>query len=106
MPITSWLGTRIQISAYGVVEMTLFLRRSSANFRSFAIGVAFLALLTPLAVDAQHTSTKSRAAPPAKTRPAAKAARPAWVPNPGVSRDSYLIADATSGRELLSDQPD
>jgi D-alanyl-D-alanine carboxypeptidase len=30
-----------------------------------------------------------------------------WVPNPGVnSRDSYLIVDAASGRELASEQPD
>jgi D-alanyl-D-alanine carboxypeptidase len=30
-----------------------------------------------------------------------------WVPNPGVSaKDSYLIVDASSGRELASDQPD
>ncbi len=31
----------------------------------------------------------------------------AWVPNPNVNgKDSYLIVDAASGRELASDQPD
>ncbi|MBV8190053.1 MAG: D-alanyl-D-alanine carboxypeptidase [Alphaproteobacteria bacterium] len=32
---------------------------------------------------------------------------PGWVPNPGVTaKDSYLILDATSGRELAADHPD
>ncbi|HTR84905.1 MAG TPA: serine hydrolase [Reyranella sp.] len=49
-----------------------------------------------------------RAAPPAKIH-AAHAQRYAspWVPNPAVTaKDSYLIVDATSGRELASDNPD
>jgi D-alanyl-D-alanine carboxypeptidase len=71
--------------------------------------LSLVAFLAPLAVDAQNTSTKARAAPPAKTRLPAKTAHPAssWVPNPAVSsKDAYLIIDATSGRDLLSDQPD
>src|SRR5882757_2027904 len=89
--------------------MTLSLRRSTVNFRWFAVCFSIVAFLAPWAVDAQNTSTKARAAPPAKTRPAAKAVRTATplVPNPAVgSRDSYLVVDAMSGRELLSDQPD
>jgi len=88
--------------------MTLLLRRCTANFRWFAVCFFIAAFLAPLVVEAQNSSTKARAAPPAKTRPTAKsrAATP-WVPNPAVgSKDSYLIVDAMSGRELLSDQPD
>ena len=89
--------------------MTLSLRRFTAPFYWFAVTFVVLICLAPAAVDAQSTSTKARAAPPAKTRPAVKSTRPAtpWVANPSVnSKDSYLIVDATSGRELLSDQPD
>jgi len=89
--------------------MTLSLRRCTVNFRWFAVCFFIVAFLAPWAVDAQNTSTKARAAPPAKTRPAAKAVRAAtpWMPNPAVgSRDSYLVVDAMSGRDLLSDQPD
>ncbi len=51
-----------------------------------------------------------RAAPAAKNRTPAKKPLPVaapWVLNPAVaSRDAYLIVDAESGRELLSDRPD
>ncbi len=87
--------------------MTLSLKRCTANFRWFAVCFFVVAFLAPLAVDAQSSSTKARAAPPAKTRPTAKSRATPWVPNPAVSsKDSYLIVDAMSGRELLSDQPD
>src|SRR5258708_23383448 len=89
--------------------MTLSLRRSTVNLRWFAVCFFVVACLAPSAVDAQNTSTKARAAPPAKTRPAAKSVHAAtpWMPNPAVgSRDSYLVVDAMSGRDLLSDQPD
>src|SRR5258707_6639387 len=89
--------------------MTLSLRRCTVNFRWFSVCFFIVAFLAPWAVDAQNTSTKARAAPPAKTRPAAKAVHAAtpWMPNPAVgSRDSYLVVDAMSGRDLLSDQPD
>ena len=49
---------------------------------------------------------------PRRTAKKAKAVRPAaaasgWVGNPAVDgRDAYIILDATSGRELSSDQPD
>src|SRR5262249_28928029 len=89
--------------------MTLPLRSATASFRWLVVCLFFVAFFAPLAVDAQNTSTKARAAPPAKTRLPAKPARAAapWIPNPAVgSKDAYLILDATSGRELLSDQPD
>ncbi len=89
--------------------MTLSLRRSTANLRWIAVCLFVAAFLAPFAGEAQNTSTKARAAPPAKTRPLAKSLRTAapWVPNPGVSsKDSYLVVDGMSGRELLSDQPD
>jgi D-alanyl-D-alanine carboxypeptidase len=89
--------------------MTLSLWRATANLRWIAVCLFIVAFLAPLAVEAQNTSTKARAAPPAKTRPPAKALNTAapWVPNPGVgSKDSFLVVDGMSGRELLSDQPD
>jgi len=89
--------------------MTLSLRRATANLSWIAVCLSIVGFLAPFAVEAQNTSTKARAAPSAKTRPAAKALHTAapWVPNPAVgSRDSYLIVDAMSGRELVSDQPD
>jgi D-alanyl-D-alanine carboxypeptidase len=58
---------------------------------------------------AQGPSTEARAAPPYKVRNVARARHHAssWVPNPAVTgRDSYLIVDATSGRELAAEQPD
>ena len=89
--------------------MTLPIRSATASLRWLVVCLSFVAFLAPLAVDAQNPSTKARAAPPAKTRLPTKAARAAtpWVANPaGGSKDAYLIIDATSGRELLSDQPD
>ncbi len=85
--------------------MTLSLRRSWASFHWFATCLFVLAFVAPPLADAQNTSVKARAAPPAKARLPAKTAHATpWVPNP--AKDSYLIVDATSGRELLSDQPD
>ena len=89
--------------------MTLSFRRCAAQLRWFAVCFFFAAFLAPLAVDAQNTSTKARAAPPGKSRSPAKTvpASAPWVSNQAVgSKDSYFIVDATSGRELLSDQPD
>lgn len=69
-----------------------------------------LAALFPLAdASAQNKSSKARAAPSAKSHAAAKNLRAStpWVPNPNVgAKDSYLIVDAASGRELASDQAD
>jgi D-alanyl-D-alanine carboxypeptidase len=87
------------------------LRRIAVGVSWVAVSILFLgASLAPSPADAQ-TQAKSvkRAAPPAKAR--AKAASrntsSSWVPNPGVSaKDSYLIVDATSGRELASDHAD
>ena len=84
--------------------MTLFIKRCAASLCSIA-ACSFLALtFAPSAATAQ-----SRAAPPAKIH-AAKAVQHSaspWVPNPAVSsKDSYLIVDASSGRELASDRPD
>src|SRR5713101_7142326 len=89
--------------------MTLSLRRCTAQLCWFVVCFSFVAFLAPLAVDAQTPSTKARAAPPGKSRSPAKTAPAStpWVPNPAVgSKDSYLVVDAMSGRELLSDQPD
>ncbi|MBL6613404.1 MAG: D-alanyl-D-alanine carboxypeptidase [Reyranella sp.] len=48
-----------------------------------------------------------RAAPTGKTKVRPTAAASSWVANPAVDgRDAYIILDATSGRELSSDQPD
>ncbi len=84
-------------------------RRIAVNLSWFAVGAVFIgASLTPAPVDAQTTAVK-RAAPPAKARAKASSRNTSssWVPNPGVNaRESYLIVDATSGRELASDRPD
>ncbi|CAN5787326.1 D-alanyl-D-alanine carboxypeptidase family protein [soil metagenome] len=80
-----------------------------ASFSWLAFGLLFsVASLAPLEVAAQSASTK-RAAPPAKAKAksAVRAASSSWVANPAVGgKDSYLILDASSGRELSSDQPD
>lgn len=76
-----------------------------------AVGLFFVvgAIAAPSHADAQSASTK-RAVPPSKARAAAKtiANNPSpWVPNPSVSgKTAYLIVDATSGREIASDQAD
>lgn len=84
-------------------------RRIAVSLSWFAVGAVFIGTsLTPAPVDAQTTSVK-RAAPPAKARAKASSRNTSssWVPNPGVNaRESYLIVDATSGRELASDRPD
>ena len=90
--------------------MTLLLKRCVATIHGLALGVLLLTLATPEVSLAQTHSTK-RAVPPAKAKaraPANPASAPSpWVPNPGISsKDSYLIVDANSGRELLSDRPD
>jgi len=89
--------------------MTFPLRRIAVSLSWLAFTVLFLgATLAPSPVDAQSTSVK-RAAPPAKTRAkaASRNSSSSWVGNPAVSaRESYLIVDATSGRELASDRAD
>jgi D-alanyl-D-alanine carboxypeptidase len=88
--------------------MTPSLKRCTASLRWLAACIFIVTSLTSPALNAQNASAKARAAPPAKTRPLVKAVHATpWVPNPAVgSRDSYLILDAMSGRELLSDQAD
>ena len=86
--------------------MTLLLKRCVASLYRFAACSFLVAILAPSAALAQ-----TRAAPPTTAKlHAAKAAQhaaSAWVPNPAVTpKDSYLIVDATSGRELASDRPD
>lgn len=76
-----------------------------------AVGLFFVvgAIAAPSHADAQSASTK-RAVPPSKARAATKtiATNPSpWVANPSVSgKTAYLIVDATSGREIASDQAD
>src|SRR5471032_2317295 len=84
--------------------MTLLLKRCAASLCWIAACSFIVAITAPSAADAQ-----TRAAPPSKmhaSKAVQRAASP-WVPNPAVnSKDSYLIVDATSGRELASDRPD
>lgn len=76
-----------------------------------AVSILFLgASLAPSPADAQ-TNAKSvkRAAPPAKARAktAVRTTSSSWVGNPAVTaKDSYLIVDANSGRELAADRAD
>ncbi|MDP3160003.1 MAG: hypothetical protein Q8N31_08310, partial [Reyranella sp.] len=90
--------------------MILPLKRTAVGLSWLAVGFLFVgATAFPSDADAQSASTK-RAAPPAKSRAAAKKVvqNPSfWVPNPAVSgKTAYLIVDATSGREISSDQAD
>jgi D-alanyl-D-alanine carboxypeptidase len=88
--------------------MTPSLRRFVASFAGFAIGTLVATLLISAPANAQNTSAKARATP-AKGHALVKNVRPpsSWVANPSVSsKDAYLIVDAASGRELMSDQPD
>ena len=84
--------------------MTLLLKRCVASL------CRLVACSIVVAIAASTTaSAQTRAAPPAKIHASKTIQRPAspWVPNPAVSsKDSYLIVDATSGRELASDRPD
>jgi D-alanyl-D-alanine carboxypeptidase len=88
--------------------MTSPLRRIAAGLSLLAAAFLLVAALLPADANAQSPPVK-RAAP---TKAKAKAVRPAaaasgWVANPAVDgRDAYIILDATSGRELSSDQPD
>jgi D-alanyl-D-alanine carboxypeptidase len=87
--------------------MTPLLRRSPASLCGFALAGLVALLLIPAAL-AQNTSVKAHTAP-TKAHALVKNPRTPlpWVPNPNVNaRDSYLIVDAASGRELGSDQPD
>jgi D-alanyl-D-alanine carboxypeptidase len=85
------------------------LRRFWLNLPRFAVASLVATLLIPSATHAQTSSTKAHTAPAAKGHAMVKTVRATtpWVPNAGVnSKDSYLIVDAASGRELASDQPD
>jgi D-alanyl-D-alanine carboxypeptidase len=92
---------------FGVFAMTFPLRRVAASLIWLAVGVLFVTDVLMPAAEAQTTSVK-RAAPPAKLRGKSAVRAPSsWIPNPAVTgKDSYLILDATSGRELASDRPD
>src|SRR5262245_45170208 len=85
--------------------MTSPLRRIAAGLSLLAAAFLFVAALIPADANAQSGPIK-----PASPTGKSKAVRPAassWVGNPAVAgRDAYIILDATSGRELSSDQPD
>ncbi len=90
--------------------MTFPLKRIAVSLSWLAVSLLFAGAVTVSSeADAQSASTK-RAAPPSKSRTAPKnfARNPSpWVPNPAVSgKTAYLIVDATSGREISSDQAD
>ncbi len=90
--------------------MTFPLKRVAVSFSWLAVSLLFIGTtIAPSDADAQSASTK-RAAPPSKSGTAPKNltsnASP-WVPNASVSgKTAYLIVDATSGREISSDQAD
>ncbi len=91
--------------------MTFPLRRIAVGLSRLAVGFLFAAaVVAPSEAVAQSSSTKRAVPPPSKARTASKpivnSAAP-WVPNPSVSgKTAYLIVDATSGREISSDQAD
>lgn len=90
--------------------MTLLIKRCMATVHGLAIAVLLLSVALPQPLLAQTHSTK-RTVPPAKSKKArattAVVMPSPWVPNPAIdSKDAFLIVDAGSGRELLSDRPD
>jgi D-alanyl-D-alanine carboxypeptidase len=90
------------------LAMTPTLRRYAAYLGWLAACFCISTLLLSFEATAQGAAGQARAAP-VKGHNAAKPVRYAspWVPNPGVNgKDSYLVIDASSGRELASDQPD
>jgi D-alanyl-D-alanine carboxypeptidase len=89
--------------------MTPSLRRFVAGLPGLAICTLVATLLVQGSADAQSSSAKARPTPSGKAHALNKGVRTPspWVANPGVNaKDSYLIVDAQSGRELSSDQPD
>jgi D-alanyl-D-alanine carboxypeptidase len=86
--------------------MTSPLRRIAAGLSLLAAAFFLVAALLPADANAQSPPQK-RAAPTGKAKAVRPAAASGWVGNPAVDgRDAYIILDATSGRELSSDQPD
>jgi D-alanyl-D-alanine carboxypeptidase len=86
--------------------MTSPLRRIAAGLSLLAAAFLIVAALLPADANAQSPPVK-RAAPTGKAKAVRPAAATSWVANPAVDgRDAYIILDATSGRELSSDQPD
>ena len=86
------------------------LKRIAVGLLRLAVGLVFVAsVAVPSNADAQSSSTK-RAVPPSKARTATKSIvnnASSWAPNPFVSgKTAYLIVDATSGREISSEQAD
>src|SRR5476649_3036825 len=89
------------------LAMTPILRRCAAYLGWLAACFCISTLLLSFDADAQGPAGQARTAPTKShnAKPAQYASP--WVPNPGVNgKDSYLVIDASSGRELASDQPD
>ena len=86
--------------------MIPLLSRSAALLSCLAACLFATDLVLPSTAEAQNVSTKMRTAPRAPAKQTIHAPAP-WVPNPGVAaKDSYLIVDAASGRELVNDRAD
>ncbi len=86
--------------------MIPFFSRSAAVLSCLAACLFATAVVLPSAAEAQNVSTQMRAASRAPAKQTIHAPAP-WVPNPGVAaRDSYLIVDAASGRDLVNDRAD
>jgi len=84
--------------------------RSSVLVSWFVACLLMAAILAPFAVNAQNASTKMRNVKPSALHSPGKSAfrgfNP-WVPNPAVTgKDAYLVIDAATGRELMSDRAD
>jgi D-alanyl-D-alanine carboxypeptidase len=77
--------------------------RGPAPLSWFASCLLVAALILPFTADAQSVSSKMRA--PSRAHAKAIKTTPKWIPHPSISeRDSYLIVDAGSGRELAEDR--
>ena len=89
--------------------MTPSLRRFAASSVRACRQFLFVAAVLPLGRRPTRRSTprQGAAAPPARRTASKPCAAASLGSQPGVSgKDAYLIVDATSGRELASDQPD
>ncbi len=85
--------------------MTHPLKRRAASLCGFVVCFFFFAAVMAPVVEAQTSSLK-RAAKSRTAKPAVRTAT-SWVPNPAVTaKNAYLILDASSSRELSSNNAD
>jgi D-alanyl-D-alanine carboxypeptidase len=80
-------------------------RSLASRLLRFASCLLVASFLIPADADAQSVSSKMRA--PTRAQGKAIRSKPSWVPHPAITdRDSYLVVDAATGRDLAEDRAD